>query len=213
MKQVKLKICGVTLKEQALAISKLDVDAIGFVLYPPSPRFIPLEEIAAVIDDLPPFLTTVGVFVNEPLDALIRKMSVSGLDIAQISGDESPRYCQELTDKGIRWIRSFRIKNSDDVQTVDQYPGRFHIFDAWDSREYGGTGKVFDWRVLARLRQQYQIILAGGLNATNITEAIKAVRPYALDISSGVEDSPGVKNIELIEKLIGRITDFERPAF
>lgn len=205
MKRIHIKICGITQIKQATAISQLGVDALGFILYPGSPRYIPPLQIRGIINTLPPFLKTVGVFVNEPVDSMVDIMQQSGLDLAQLSGDESVTTCQQLTEKGINWIPTIRIRGAKDLDAVDFYPGRHILLDAWSKDAYGGTGKAFDWQTLDRVQDRSKIILAGGINAENVQNAIKTVRPYGLDVSSGVEESPGVKSLDKIKALLENI--------
>jgi len=210
MSRIYVKICGITLPEQAVAISHLDVDALGFILYPKSPRYIDPGRIASIVESLPPFIKTVGVFVDEPVASLVESMAESRLDIAQLLGSDSEAYDRELTEAGINWIRSLRIRSSSDLEQISHYRNRYFLLDAWSKDAYGGTGQTFDWKMLEQIHDTKKIILAGGINAENVEQAIKDVNPYGLDISSGVETSPGVKSMELIRSLLGRIRNFEK---
>jgi phosphoribosylanthranilate isomerase len=210
MSRIHVKICGITLPEQAVAISDLDVDALGFILYPKSPRFIDPGRIASIVETLPPFIKTVGVFVDKPVASLVDNMARSRLDIAQLSGSESEAYGRELTEAGINWIRALRIRSSSDLEQISLYQNRYFLLDAWSKDAYGGTGQTFDWKILEQIHDTKKIILAGGINAENVEQAIKDVNPYGLDISSGVEKSAGVKSIELVRSLLGRIRNFEK---
>ncbi len=205
MKRVRVKICGITLIEQATAIAALNVDALGFILYKNSPRYIKPAKIRPIISALPPFVKTVGVFVNESIDNLIKIMLLSGLDLAQLSGDESPDYCRQLTEKSINWIRSFRIRDSADLEQTALFQTNFILLDAWSDDAFGGTGKTFDWEMIDKLPNRFEIILAGGINIDNVTNAIKTVQPYGIDISSGVEEAPGIKSIEMVKALLEQI--------
>ncbi|MBT3225938.1 MAG: phosphoribosylanthranilate isomerase [Deltaproteobacteria bacterium] len=205
MKRVRVKICGITIKEQALAIAALNVDALGFILYQKSPRYIKPNKIRSIINVLPPFVKTVGVFVNESIADLTEIMLQSGLDLAQLSGDESPDYCRQLTENGISWIRSFRIRDPADLDQTALFPANYILLDAWSDKDFGGTGKTFDWHIIDQLPDRYEIILAGGINLENVEKAIKSVQPYGIDVSSGVEESPGVKSIEKVKALLKRI--------
>lgn len=208
MKRPKIKICGITTVEQAIEISHLNIDAIGFVLFPPSPRFIKLEKVKSIVASLPPYVTTVGVVVNEPINTIKEMFSKTGLELIQLSGEESPEYCQSLTDLGIKWIKTFRIKKEFDFNILKEFPSKYFLFDAWSKKEYGGTGKSFDWKILNKNLSDYHIILAGGINEQNVVDAIKTAQPYGIDLSSGVEVKPGVKSINKIKKLIGTIDKF-----
>lgn len=202
MISTKIKICGLTKIEQAVEIAELGVDALGFILYPPSPRYIEPAGITKILRSLPPLVKTVGVFVNEPVESLKTIMSDTGLELAQLSGDESPEYCQTLTEMGIRWIKAIRVKDRSSLDLMEAYPSSDFLVDAWSKTEYGGTGETFDWNLLKELTGNYRIILAGGLNEKNVGAAVEKVNPYAVDLSSGVEIEPGVKSIEKVRALI-----------
>lgn len=206
MKQVQVKICGITLQEQAIAISHLGVDALGFILYPKSPRYLAPEKIREIVKSLPPFIKTVGVFVNETAADMSDLVRASGVDLAQLSGDEPPETCRQLTELGINWIKALRVKEAADIKRVKEYPGSHFLLDAWSDDEYGGTGKTFDWGILEEMPERSGIVLAGGLNADNVQQAIRDVQPYGLDISSGVEESPGIKAIDKVQLLMKRIS-------
>jgi phosphoribosylanthranilate isomerase len=205
MKRVRVKICGITDIEQAKTIAALNVDALGFILYKKSPRYVTAEKTRSIIHALPPFVKTVGVFVNEPLENLNEIMVQTGLDLAQLSGDESPAYCQQLNEKRINWIRSFRIKDSADLEETALFQANFILLDAWSDSAFGGTGKTFEWAILDTLPPHFQVILAGGININNVEKAIKTVRPYGIDISSSVEEAPGIKSIKKVKALLKRI--------
>lgn len=205
MRRVKVKICGITLKEQALEIASLAVDAMGFVLYPASPRYVNPETVGDILKELPPFLKTVGVFVDEVLEKLVEITRKTGLDLVQLNGNESPKYCNLLTLQGISWIKVFRIKDSLDEHAWSIYPSRYFLLDAWSVKDYGGTGKTFSWDLAAEASKNYQIILAGGINSDNIENAISQVKPYGIDVSSGVETAPGIKSIKKINQLLANI--------
>jgi phosphoribosylanthranilate isomerase len=205
MKRVQVKICGITIMEQATAIAAQNVDALGFILYKKSPRYIKPDKIRSIISVLPPFVKTVGVFVNESLENLIEIMLQSGLDLAQLSGDESPEYCRQLTEKRINWIRSFRIRDSADLEQTTLFQNNFILLDAWSDEAFGGTGKTFDWDMIDKLPNRFEIILAGGINIENVANAIETIQPYGIDISSGVEEAPGIKSIEMVKALMKRI--------
>ncbi|MBU2511844.1 phosphoribosylanthranilate isomerase [bacterium] len=207
MHRTKVKICGITSKEQAIEISRLGADAIGFILYPPSPRYIEPEKVKQIICAIPPFVKTVGVFVNENPEKLISIKHSTGLDLIQLSGDETADYTRDLEENSIPIIKAFRIKNKSDLKNLEFFPATTFLLDAWSDKEYGGTGKTFDWRLLAEIKQKYEIILAGGLNPENIKQAIHSVQPYGVDISSGVEEKPGIKSIEKLKLLFERIKE------
>ncbi len=199
MNKTKLKICGITQKNQGIAIAELGVDALGFILYKKSPRYIAPPNIKQIVFDLPPFTKTVGVFVNESITDIVSIVKASGIDLVQLSGDETAYYCQELTNESIPWIKSFRVKNQSSIKDLRSFQNRYILLDAWSDKGFGGTGNVFDWSILKEAAvSNAKLVLAGGINAGNVSEAIKRVNPYAIDVSSGVETSPGVKSLEKV---------------
>ena len=200
-----IKICGLTDKKQALEIARLGVNAIGFILYPPSPRFIELDLLQSITAELPPFVKGVGVFVNKPIDDLVALFNQSGLDLAQLHGEESPEYCLELGKRGVPWIKTIHLKSREDLKKINEYPGSSFLLDAYSSKEYGGTGKTIDWSLAKEAALMADIILAGGITPDNIREAIEEVAPYGIDVSSGVEISPGVKSIEKVTQLLRQV--------
>lgn len=201
----KVKICGITTKEQGIKIAEFGADALGFILYPKSPRYITPKEVFDIVQYLPPFTKTVGVFVNESIDDLTSIMKESRLDVAQLSGDESSEYCFELTKKGVNWLKCIRVKDKADLQAINAYHSNYILLDAWSKEEYGGTGKSFDWSLIQPERNEFKTILAGGISVDNVQEAIKAVRPYGIDVSSGVEERPGVKSLEKVKALLAKL--------
>ena len=207
MKIPKLKICGITIKEQAIAIANMGVDALGFILYQKSPRYVHPEAIKQIVFDLPPFIKTVGVFVNETVDTVKSMMDCTGLDLVQLSGDESKDYCESLTNLSIPWIKGFRVKNQDSIKEMSSFNNHFLLLDAWSDDEYGGTGQVFDWSLLKNgTIESQKLVLAGGINASNVRKAIDHVQPYAIDVSSGVEEKPGIKSIEKVTEFISAMS-------
>lgn len=206
MKRTFVKICGITTVEQGIEIAEMGADAIGFILHQKSPRYIPPQEISIIIASLPPFTKCVGVFVNEPLESLLEIMHATGLDIAQLSGDESEAYTRQLTSKNIQWLQAFRIREAADIKQVEHYSARYLLLDAWSEDAYGGTGQTFDWKLLDGIRDHTRIILAGGINPDNIEDVIRDVRPFAVDVSSGVEISPGIKDLNRVKQLLDKIS-------
>ncbi len=207
MSRTRIKICGITSLQQAVEISKLEIDAIGFILYPPSPRYIEPEKVKRIISSIPPFIKTVGVFVNEAPDKLVSIKSITGLDLVQLSGNETPDYTSSLRDSGIPVIKAFRIKDSSDLKDLETFPAKTILLDAWSDKEYGGTGNTFDWNLVSEIKSKYDIVLAGGLNPDNIKQAICMVKPYAVDVSSGVENKPGIKSMDKIKLLLTEIKE------
>ncbi|OGP70354.1 MAG: N-(5'-phosphoribosyl)anthranilate isomerase [Deltaproteobacteria bacterium RBG_13_58_19] len=192
---VSIKICGITNLEDALLAAELGADALGFIFYPPSPRSIEPDAARDIIAKLPPFVSTVGVFVDEDA-ALIKELAASvGLDWLQLHGKETPEYCRTL---GRRVIKSFRIRDENSLASLAAYRGAVQamLLDTYKKGLVGGTGETFDWDLARRARQYGPIILAGGLTPENVAQAIAIAQPQAVDVASGVEAAPGKKDPE-----------------
>jgi len=196
----KIKICGITNIEDALAAVKLGADALGFIFYGKSKRYIEPGKASEITNLLPPFVKKVGVFTNED-HGIIRDITHEvKLDLLQIHGDETPGYCEQLE---IPYMKAFRLKDNSSLNEVNEYKTDYILFDTYSKDEYGGTGRAFDWDILkGRPFENKYVILSGGLNPGNVGEAVSLLAPYAVDVSSGVEESPGKKNIEKINKFI-----------
>lgn len=192
---IRIKICGITNLEDALLAAELGADALGFIFYPPSPRSIEPDAARAIIAQLPPLVTTVGVFVDEDA-ALVRELAAQvGLDWLQLHGKETPEYCRAM---GRRVIKSFRIQNENSLAGLAAYRGAAQAFllDTYKKGLVGGTGETFDWDLARRARPYGPIILAGGLTPENVAQAITAAQPQGVDAASGVEAAPGKKDAE-----------------
>lgn len=197
MSNVRSKICGITRIEDALAAAEAGADAIGFVFYAKSPRAVDVRQARAIIAELPPFVTTVGLFVNASRCELNEILEVVPLDLLQFHGDEAPADCEGYHRP---WIKALRVRPGDDLEAACQhYAGaRGILLDTYVAGVPGGTGEAFDWSLVpARLSKP--IILAGGLSADNVGQAIAQVRPYAVDVSGGVEQAKGIKDAAKIE--------------
>lgn len=199
---IRIKICGITNIEDALAAVEAGADALGFVFYERSPRNISPEQAAAIIRQLPPFVQTVGLFVNEQLTVVNSIADQCGLDIVQLHGEETPKFCAAVNR---RVIKAFRVKDQSSLDQIRDYHVAGCLLDAWSPAAYGGTGETFNWELAAAAAASHGIILAGGLTPDNVAEAVHRVRPYAVDVSSGVESAPGIKDWE-------KIFDFIRNA-
>lgn len=197
---VKVKICGITSLEDALTAIAAGADALGFVFHPPSPRHISPGQAAEIIKKLPPFIQTVGLFVDAARDTVNSTADQCGLDIIQLHGDETPGYCDSVRR---RIIKAFRVRDSSNLDLLEQYQVAGHLLDAWSPIAPGGTGQTFNWDIAAEaVKRGQRIILAGGLTPDNVAEAVRLVRPYAVDVSSGVECSPGCKDTDKVRKFI-----------
>ncbi len=192
---IKIKICGITNKEDALWAINLKVDALGFI-FADSPRRVKPEIVQGIIELLPPFISSVGVFVNEDRKKVEEITESCGLTTLQFHGEESPSYCEGFKQK---IVKALRIENKDILEKAVQYKDKVdaYLLDTYSPSKYGGTGKTFDWCIAKEIKEfGLPIILSGGLNPENIREAISEVEPYGIDVSSGVEERPGKKNME-----------------
>ncbi|NMX62878.1 phosphoribosylanthranilate isomerase [Pseudomonas sp. WS 5079] len=192
MSGVRSKICGITRMEDALSAVEAGADAIGFVFYAKSPRAVSVQQARAIIAGLPPFVTTVGLFVNASACELNETLDAVPLDLLQFHGDETPEECAGYHRP---YIKALRVKAGDDIAaSCAAYAGASGILlDAYVEGIPGGTGEAFDWALIPQGLSK-PIILAGGLNAGNVAQAIAQVRPYAVDVSGGVEQAKGIKD-------------------
>ncbi|MDN5347652.1 MAG: phosphoribosylanthranilate isomerase [Clostridia bacterium] len=194
----KVKICGIQSWGEAKTAVDCGADALGFI-FAPSPRRINPEAAREIIFKLPPFVTTVGVFVNEPPSSLLKIVDFCRLDAVQLHGDESPEYCCRL---GLKVIKSFRVRESRVPPGIDAFPVQAVLLDTYVPGRPGGTGLTFDWEVARRVVAAGRtVILAGGLTPENVARAVAAVRPYAVDVASGVE-SGGRKDPDKVRRFI-----------
>ncbi|MBI2412643.1 MAG: phosphoribosylanthranilate isomerase [Deltaproteobacteria bacterium] len=196
---VRVKICGITNIEDAEAAVSFGADALGFIFYGKSPRYIDPVHAGSIIRALPPFVVKVGVLVNETLEEVRRVREEASLDRVQLHGDETPEYCAEV---GAGVIKAFRIRGRTDIDKLALYDVPAFLLDTYKEGVPGGTGETFNWEIAVEASAERRIILSGGLNAENVAMAIKTVRPYAVDVSSGVEAAPGKKDLEKMKKFI-----------
>jgi phosphoribosylanthranilate isomerase len=189
---VKVKICGITTLDDALTAIEAGADALGFVFYAASPRHILPELASEIIRNLPPFVQTIGLFVDEQATKVNAIADQCGLDIVQLHGAETPEYCALVRR---RVIKAFRVKDISTLDSLPQYHVAGYLLDAWSPVAHGGTGKTFSWEIAAEAVHSGRcIILAGGLTPDNVAESIRLVHPYGVDVSSGVESAPGRKD-------------------
>jgi phosphoribosylanthranilate isomerase len=198
---VKVKICGITTLEDALHAGRAGADALGFVFYEASPRFISPAQAASIITALPPFIQSVGLFVNSEVEYVNATADFCRLDIVQLHGDEPPDYCEMIRR---RVIKAFRIRDINSLDPIKNYMVAGILLDAFSPKAYGGTGLSFNWEIARRAKDFGPVILAGGLTPDNIREAVETVAPYAVDVSSGVETAPGKKDPEKVSEFIRR---------
>ena len=205
---IQIKICGITNIDDAMAAADAGADALGFVFFKKSPRYITPEKAAAIISRLPVFVTSVGVFVDEPGEEILKIVEETGIDVIQLHGDEPPESC--LLPR--RVIKGIRVKSLESLEPLNEYQNIVSAFllDAYAPGMPGGTGQVFNWEIAIEAKKFGRIILAGGLTPENISEAIKRVRPYAIDVSSGVELEKGKKDHQKIRLFIKRARSAEQ---
>jgi phosphoribosylanthranilate isomerase len=193
-----IKICGITRRDDALHAAEHGATALGFVFWPKSPRYVTPEQAASVIQALPSAVTAVGVFVNETVDGIRDIVARTGIGAVQLHGDEAPAYAREL---GWPILRAVTVDAAD--RTCAEWPSdTTFLVDAADAVRRGGTGAVVDWGKAAPLARQCRLVLAGGLNDSNVKDAVAIVRPFGVDVSSGVEDAPGVKNRDKMTRFL-----------
>ncbi len=203
---MRVKICGITRLRDAITAVECGAHALGFVFVPGSRRFILPEAAREITRRIPPYVTTVGVFVDPEEDEVLRSMENSGVAIAQFHGSESPAFLQKFP---FPVYKAFRVTPWFDVEVLREYPGQAFLLDAFGEGERGGTGKGRDWSVAVRGARYGRIILAGGLTAANVADAIGYARPYAVDVSSGVESSPGIKDEKRIDAFMQAVRSAE----
>jgi phosphoribosylanthranilate isomerase len=197
---VKIKICGITNLADATASAEAGADALGFVFYNDSPRAVSVETATEIIRSLPPYVIKVGVFVDAPEELVYRAISHCGLNLLQFHGDETPGYCLQF---GLMTMKAFRIRDSESLIAIPQYKTDAWLLDAWSAESPGGTGERFNWDLAVEAQKLGRpIFLAGGLTPENITEAVNRVHPYAVDVSSGVEATPGRKDHAKVQQFI-----------
>jgi len=207
--RTRVKICGITTPAAALVAARAGVDAIGLVFYASSPRAVSVDEAAEIVAALPPFVSSVGLFVNAEPTSVEKVLARVPLDILQFHGDETPQYCASF---GIPWLKAIRVRPDTYIPRVmdDFRAARGILLDAWHDELYGGSGKTFDWELLRNAEPgtadgTSRLILAGGLKPDNVAEAIRRVRPWAVDVSSGVESAPGIKSEPLINAFMREV--------
>ena len=189
--QVKVKICGMTnLKDVKVAVDG-GVDAVGFIFYKKSPRSVTMQAVRKIVLELPPFVDSVGVFVNETAEQINKIADRCNLDRVQLHGNESPTFCKKIRR---RVIKAIRVKDIQSLKKLSDYPVSSFLLDTFSEDQYGGTGKVFDWNLAYPAKKYGPIILAGGLTPNNVRQAIQRIQPYGVDVCSGVESQPGIKD-------------------
>lgn len=199
----RIKICGITSVADARAVVASGADAIGLNFYARSPRVVTADQALEIVAAVPPFVTVVGLFVDEPVAGIERILKVAPLDVLQFHGEESPEVCQQF---GRPWIKALRMRTGVGIsQQCSRYQGaRGILLDSWQEGVPGGTGKTFDWQ-LAREKLSLPVVLAGGLHDKNVGDAIRALGPAAVDVCGGVESAPGIKDGARVRQFVAAV--------
>jgi phosphoribosylanthranilate isomerase len=207
--RTRIKVCGITNIEDAKAAILAGADALGFIFVESSPRYVSPDKVKEIVAQLPPFIHFVGVFVDSDPIEVEEIIDYCGLSYVQLHGREDAEYCSKLSyiATPCRIIKAFRVGSKTLAQDFKPYEDcvKGFLLDTFVEGQEGGTGKAFDWSLIEQLDLQRPVILAGGLTPDNVTDAVSAVRPFAIDINSGVEDEPGRKNYEKLQSLVKRV--------
>ena len=202
----KVKICGITRLEDAERAIEHGAWALGFILWEPSKRYVNPAVAAGIARSVRRKVETVGVFVNQPLDEIAGLVDTLGLSYVQLHGDEGPSFCAAVAQRtGARVIKAMRIAHASDLRELDRFHTDFHLLDTGKAGQYGGTGATWDHQLAANRRNTIPLILSGGLTAGNVADGIAAFKPYAVDVASGVEAAPGVKDPEKLEAFFAAV--------
>jgi phosphoribosylanthranilate isomerase len=199
-----IKICGITNKIDAVNAANLGVDMLGFVFYKKSKRYVDQKTVREIVNELPESIVKVGVFVDEDADKVRAIAEDVGLDTLQFHGNETPEYCAAFKDD-YKVIKAFRLKDREDLKSVGLYGVDYYLVDTHKCGLAGGTGETFDWKILKDFEFLKPVILSGGLNPDNVARAISEVVPYGVDVSSGVEESPGRKSLQLLKRFVEEV--------
>jgi phosphoribosylanthranilate isomerase len=205
---IKIKICGITNLEDALAAAESGADALGFNFYKKSPRYIEPEKALEIIGQLPPFIMPVGIFVNEREEKIREIQQQTCIQVVQLHGDESPEFCQRF---GNRVIKAFQVKDKESIKHMAHYHVGAFLLDSYKDGLHGGTGTTFDWHLAVVAKTFGKVILAGGLTPENVAEAVKLVQPYGVDVAGGVEREKGIKDHVMMKKFIVEVRRASRP--
>jgi phosphoribosylanthranilate isomerase len=206
---MRVKICGITQPQQSIAIASLGATALGFICVPTSPRYVTALQIRAAVVELPANIDTIGVFANASIPEISQTVVDSGLTGVQLHGDESPDFCYQLRQSlsNVEIIKALRIQSLEHLVTAIDYTKYVDtlLLDAYHPQQLGGTGKTLDWTMLEQFSPTCPWFLAGGLTADNILEALSQVNPSGIDLSSGVERTPGDKDLDKVAKLFEKL--------
>ncbi len=199
---VKIKICGITGIDDALAATDAGADALGFNFYKKSPRYVEPARAAEIISQLPPFVMPVAVFVNEREEKIRDVMFTTGIKVLQFHGDERPEFCARFAS---RTIKAFQVKDKESLKQMVHYHVSALLLDSYREDVRGGTGATFDWHLAVVAKTFGRVILAGGLTPSNVAEAVKLVQPYAVDVAGGVEKEKGIKDHAKMKKFVSEV--------
>lgn len=202
---IKVKICGLTNYEDAIAAVDMGADLLGFNFYPKSPRYIKPEQASEIIKKLPGFVDVAGVFVNAPPNQVKDIISQCQLNWVQFHGDETPEFCRQFLSINVKTMKAIRVKDSKDVQAAEKFFTDAILLDAFNPEKYGGTGISFDWNIIGHINKR--VFLAGGINPDNVVAAAE-LGVYGIDVCSGIESSPGKKDHKKMKKLFDNIKRF-----
>lgn len=200
----KIKICGMTNKPDALTAAQLGVDMLGFIFYEKSKRFVDPAAARDIINELPPGIMKVGVFVDESEERIREIARDAPLDMVQLHGSETPEFCARLRND-YKVIKAFRLKGKADLKKINGYDVDYYLLDTFKTDSIGGTGETFDWKMLKDFEILKPVILSGGLSPANVGRAIGEVVPYGVDAATGVESAPGKKDAELMKKFVAEV--------
>jgi phosphoribosylanthranilate isomerase len=200
MQRVRVKICGVRTYEEAQTALDCGADALGFNFWQKSARYIEPQSAREIIQRLPVFTHCVGVFVNEDAERIRQIIEQAKINVVQLHGDEAPEFCAQIG--AVKIIKAFRVAEDFDIEELKRFAADAFLLDSKVKGEYGGTGKRFDWRIAVEAKSIAPIILAGGINVENVAEAIDEVRPFAVDVCSGVEAEPGRKDLQKLREFM-----------
>jgi phosphoribosylanthranilate isomerase len=198
----KIKICGITNFDDALAATEAGADALGFNFYKKSPRYIEPEKAAEIIAQLPPFVVPVAIFVNEREEKIRDVMFTTGIKVLQFHGDERPEFCERFA---TRAIKAFQVKDKESLKHMVHYHVSALLLDSYRDGMRGGTGVTFDWHLAVVAKTFGRVILAGGLTPENVAEAVQLVQPYGVDVAGGVEKEKGLKDHAKMKKFISEV--------
>ncbi len=210
---VRVKVCGLTNELDAGRAAKFGASALGFIFYKESPRFVSPFKARKIIETIPPFITTVGVFVDQPFGAVKDIIEHCGLGVVQLHGSEDPHFCQRIRRSKTKVIKVIRVGDSINISALKEYKVDAFLFDTADDTLHGGTGKTFNWKLLMEVKSlNIPIILSGGLNNQNVIEPVNELKPYAVDVNSTIEETVGKKDPKKMKEFIDVVTYVSGPS-